>query len=152
MAREVNCHAVNLFFEARGEPSLGQRWVLDVVMNRVKSKELFRRSTVCGIVTQYKQFSWYLEHRQFMPSDPLLWEEYIHRLYSHDVTEMAAWERSFQISMIHYLYLHSSDVSKGSDYFMTIEQFIKRGYKPFPGTRIVEVIGNHIFFKSIQGG
>lgn len=71
-AREAECMAQNIYFEARGEPIKGQVAVGNVVLNRVKSKKY--PNTVCGVIKQarldpikgipakYKcQFSWYCD-------------------------------------------------------------------------------------------
>ena len=56
---EINCAAVNLYHEARGEPEIGQAAVMKVVLNRVKASNY--KSNVCNIVNKYKQFSWTLD-------------------------------------------------------------------------------------------
>ncbi len=48
--RALTCLALNVYFEARGEPVAGQRAVAEVTMNRVASKRYPR--TVCGVVYQ----------------------------------------------------------------------------------------------------
>lgn len=53
-ARDLNCLAMAVYFEARGEPISGQKAVADVVMNRKKRRGL---SSVCAVVNQPKQFS-----------------------------------------------------------------------------------------------
>ena len=53
----IDCMAKNMYFEARGDGSLAMLLVGQVTLNRVKSKRY--PNTVCGVVTQYKQFSWY---------------------------------------------------------------------------------------------
>ncbi len=147
MAREIYCHATNLFFEARGEIPLGQRWVLDVVKNRVNSK--MYPDTYCGVVTQPRQFSWYNDKRYEMPSDPILWEEYLTSIYHDNFLEMASWRRSLMLAMDHFLY-KGADLTDGSHYYMTVDVFIQRGYRPFPSTVIEKIIGNHIFFKPCE--
>lgn len=49
--------AANLYFEARGEGERGMIAVGHVTLNRVKSKDF--PSTICGVVKQRSQFSWY---------------------------------------------------------------------------------------------
>ena len=46
----LNCLALNVYFEARGEPLDGQYAVAEVTMNRVASGRY--PSTVCGVVYQ----------------------------------------------------------------------------------------------------
>lgn len=59
-ARDLDCMAQAVYFEARGEPALGQAAVAQVVMNRVRHPA-FPKS-VCGVVFQRAghscQFSW----------------------------------------------------------------------------------------------
>ena len=49
------CLAVAVFFEARGEPTMGQYAVAEVIMNRVEDDRY--PDTVCGVVFQDHQFS-----------------------------------------------------------------------------------------------
>lgn len=136
---------MNLFFEARGESPLGQRWVLDVVRNRVENK--YYPDSFCSVIMQPMQFSWYNDHRNFMPDDPLDWEDYIISLYGNNSVELASWASNFDSALFHYMY-SLPDISNGSLYYMTIEAFvIKRKLKPFYGTKISNIIGDHIFFK-----
>jgi len=51
-ARELNCLARGIYFEARGEPIRGQLAVGRVILNRVKSKAY--PDTVCEVVYQNK--------------------------------------------------------------------------------------------------
>ena len=56
--KSVQCMARNLFHEARGESLEGQKAVFDVTMSRMENKRW--PDSVCGVVHQYKQFSWTL--------------------------------------------------------------------------------------------
>ena len=51
----ATCLAVAIYFEARGELDINQLKVAEVVMNRVESEKY--PNTICGVVKQYKQFS-----------------------------------------------------------------------------------------------
>lgn len=55
--QEINCLIKNVYFEARNESNLGKNAVIDVTFNRIKHKNY--PNTICGVVYQYKQFSWY---------------------------------------------------------------------------------------------
>lgn len=55
--QEVECLALNIYHEAKGEPLTGQIMVGVVVSNRVHHKSF--PETFCGVIKQYKQFSWY---------------------------------------------------------------------------------------------
>jgi N-acetylmuramoyl-L-alanine amidase len=49
-ARNLTCLALNVYFEARGEPKAGQIAVAEVTMNRLASRRY--PDTVCGVVFQ----------------------------------------------------------------------------------------------------
>ena len=79
-AEEIECLALNIYFEARGEPVTGQLAVGHVVMNRVASARF--PSTVCGVVQQggelrrYRcQFSWWCDGLSDRPDDAGAWED-----------------------------------------------------------------------------
>ncbi|HZM34126.1 MAG TPA: cell wall hydrolase [Burkholderiales bacterium] len=55
-ARSIECLALNIYYEARGEPVDGQYAVAEVTMNR-KSAPGYP-STVCEVVYQRAAFSW----------------------------------------------------------------------------------------------
>ena len=53
---ELRCLAENIYYEARGEPLVGQYAVAEVTMNRVRSPEF--PDTVCAVVHRRGAFSW----------------------------------------------------------------------------------------------
>lgn len=55
-ARDLECLAEAIYFEARGESQQGQAAVAEVVLNRVDHRQF--PSTVCGVVNQPAQFSY----------------------------------------------------------------------------------------------
>jgi spore germination cell wall hydrolase CwlJ-like protein len=70
--KETRCLALNVYFEARGEPAEGQLAVAMVTMNRVKSRHY--PNSVCGVVWQRKQFSWTHDGRSDRPTDIRAWK------------------------------------------------------------------------------
>jgi spore germination cell wall hydrolase CwlJ-like protein len=52
----VDCLAKNIYFESRGESTLGKVAVAFVVLNRVKQSEW--PSDICRVIFQENQFSW----------------------------------------------------------------------------------------------
>lgn len=56
-AEDAVCLAKNIYFEARNESLQGQMAVAIVTLNRVKDRRY--PNTVCGVVYENKQFSWY---------------------------------------------------------------------------------------------
>lgn len=55
---DLKCMTDNLYFEAAGEPILGQAMVGHSVINRVKDSRW--KDSVCGVIYQPKQYSWTL--------------------------------------------------------------------------------------------
>ncbi len=79
---ELQCMALNLYFEARGETSAGQKAVGHVVLNRVNHAG-FPKS-VCGVVKQGEegkrfrcQFSWWCDGLSDQPRNQRSWRQSI---------------------------------------------------------------------------
>lgn len=99
--QEINCLALTIYFEARGEPRVGQMAVGHVVMNRV-ANPLFPAG-VCDVVHQGGklalgcQFTWWCDGLSDVPMNPRAWERslaYARRIYwdySKDPTAGALW-------------------------------------------------------------
>jgi spore germination cell wall hydrolase CwlJ-like protein len=71
--KEIKCLALNIYFEARGEPQDGQFAVAAVTMNRVKSFKF--PNTVCGVVWQRRQFSWTHDGKSDRPVERKAWQQ-----------------------------------------------------------------------------
>ena len=56
-AGDTKCLATAIYHEANAESVKGQIAVANVIMNRVKSKDF--PNSVCGVISQKGQFSWY---------------------------------------------------------------------------------------------
>ena len=65
------CLSMNIFFEARDQSLAGQVAVAQITMNRVESPHY--PNTVCGVVNQYKQFSWYWDGKSDVPKEAVAW-------------------------------------------------------------------------------
>ena len=82
---EVNCMALNVYYEARGSNLADKVAVADVVLNRVKDTRY--PNTICEVVKQGKQypsgkmvrnacqFSWYCDGKSDTPRDQDRWAE-----------------------------------------------------------------------------
>ncbi len=99
---EIECLALNIYFEARSEPDAGRLAVGHVVMNRVSDDRY--PGKVCAVVRQGGervrnrcQFSWWCDGRSDRPRDEHAWEQskaVATRIYwglSEDITEGALW-------------------------------------------------------------
>lgn len=70
--KEMRCLAQNIYFEARGEPAIGQMAIGLVTMHRVKSRRY--PNNICGVVWQRKQFSWTHDGKSDRPRDRRAWK------------------------------------------------------------------------------
>jgi N-acetylmuramoyl-L-alanine amidase len=113
--REFLCMALNIYHEARGESSVGQRAVAHVVLNRSKSS--FFPNTLCEVIWQRSQFSWTIR-----PVGSLV------------PREAASWGRAQSVAL--QVMASDPDPTNGAIYF-SVGRTAGRG-KP---TRI----GNHVF-------
>ncbi len=80
IVEEIDCLALNIYFEARGEPDLGKIAVGHVVLNRVADKRF--PETVCDVIRQGGekvlnrcQFSWWCDGRSDRPDDLRAWQD-----------------------------------------------------------------------------
>ncbi len=98
----LRCMALNIYFEARGEPFLGKIAVGHVVLNRIANRRY--PSNACAVIQQggerrrYRcQFSWWCDGRSDQPRNEASWREaifvamLIHRGATKDPTGGALW-------------------------------------------------------------
>ncbi len=99
---QIECLALAIYFEARGEPEAGQRAVAHVVMNRVDDADF--PNSVCDVVQDGGQevlhrcqFSWWCDGNSTEPRDVAAWERSmvmartVYWNYSDDPTLGALW-------------------------------------------------------------
>lgn len=77
---DLKCLALNIYFEARGEPTAGKIAVGHVVLNRVADRRFPKQ--ICSVVRQGGeirrnrcQFSWWCDGRSDEPRDQQAWRE-----------------------------------------------------------------------------
>jgi N-acetylmuramoyl-L-alanine amidase len=102
---DLDCLTVAVFKEARGESYRGKLAVAEVIVNRKQHPRLFPK-TVCGVLTQQGQFSWYHGPRSLQIKPGQLKQPKDRSAYLD--AKKAAVEA-----------LVGSDVTKGSLYFVT---------------------------------
>lgn len=107
---ELQCLALNIYFEARSESESGRRAVGHVVMNRVASSRF--PSTVCDVVRQGGerlnrcQFSWWCDGMSDIPLQRRAWSHSVDLAYeiyvgiSQDPTAGALWYHADYVSPI----------------------------------------------------
>lgn len=125
---EIECLALNIYFEARGETDLGKRAVGHVVLNRVSDPKF--PDTICNVIRQGGskvrwrcQFSWWCDGQSDRPE------------------EMHAWERSKAIARTVY-WGESVDPTSGALWYHADSVF------PSWRTKLIRgpAIDNHIFY------
>ena len=136
---------MNLYYEARNQPIEGQRWVLDVVRNRVASKQW--PNTSCGVIKQRLQFSWYNSAREFMPTDETEWYAHMKHLMRYNSVETLALEEAMRLATWHY-YQQPYDRTKGATHYMTWDLWTKHTVSWGETLGIAGKVGDHIFFFS----
>lgn len=123
--KEINCLASNIFYEARGESTKGQLAVGLVTINRVKSGKY--PDSICGVVTERKQFSWYRPGKIRSTGNSLFEEA-----------------RTLATKLYDEYYVANTyvDFVHGATHFHTV------GVNPsWRGKTLVRRIGSHLFFR-----
>lgn len=118
---DIQCLALNIYHEARGESTKGQRAVGLVTLNRVMSKSF--PNNICDVVFQPSQFSW-------TKKPP-------------EITEIKAWYRSVKVAQ-EALLIHSFglDTLRALDFHtVDVNPYWKDSYT------LVAQIGNHKFYR-----
>ncbi|MFD1033651.1 cell wall hydrolase [Sphingomonas hankookensis] len=118
---ELNCIAIGVYYESKGEPLAGQLAVADVILNRANSGRF--PASACGVLTQRSQFS-------FVKGG---------RLPDVD-TSRPAWKTAVAIARIARDELWKSP-AKGALFFHA------RRVSPNWGKTRVASLGNHIFYR-----
>ncbi|WP_082450840.1 cell wall hydrolase [Sphingomonas sp. Leaf22] len=118
---ELNCLAIGVYYESKGEPLAGQLAVADVILNRTTSGRF--PASVCGVLTQRGQFS-------FVKGG---------RLPDVD-TSRAAWKTAVAIARIATQDLWDSP-AEGALFFHA-----RRVSPKWSRTRVAS-LGNHIFYR-----
>ena len=71
MIAAAACLSLALYHESRGENLLGQLMVAKVIINRVQSPRW--PSSICNVITQDRQFSFYRKDNTPKPRDEVAW-------------------------------------------------------------------------------
>lgn len=107
--KELKCLALNIYWEARSEPTLGRFAVAAVTLNRVSHKGF--PDTICGVVHQGEerglhrcQFSWVCDGKPKRPGNAKAWREAEHIAHTMlfldlpDPTDGALWYHADYVS------------------------------------------------------
>lgn len=118
--RELNCLAVGVYYEAKGEPLSGQLAVADVILNRTKSGRFPK--TVCSVLAQRGQFSFVRGGKIPTPPNNAQWRK---ALAVAQVAQKDLWESPAENA----LFFHA------------------RYVRPSWNRARVATVGNHIFYR-----
>lgn len=140
---ELDCLALNIYFESRGDSYAGRVSVADVVLNRVDSR--YYPNTICEVVKQsvhsrwWKergkevpvrhqcQFSWYCDGLDDTPNDPHAWED------AQSIARNILTNDTFR------------GITEGSTHYHTLA--ISPNWINDRGMRYVGIIGAHKFYR-----
>jgi N-acetylmuramoyl-L-alanine amidase len=120
-SREMECLAVGIYYESKGEPLIGQLAVGEVIANRASSGRF--PSTYCGVLFQRKQFSFI--RGKSLPKVP---------------RASRAWQTAVAIAKIVDQDLKDS---AADDALFFHAKRVRPGWK----LKRVAAIGNHIFYR-----
>lgn len=119
--RELECLAVGIYFESKGEPLRGQLAVGQVIANRAESGRF--PGSYCGVIKQRGQFSFV--RGGVLPSVP---------------RSSAAWKTAVAVAKIVDRDLHAPTVGKAMFFHAT------RVHPGWKRSRVA-TIGNHVFYR-----
>jgi N-acetylmuramoyl-L-alanine amidase len=126
MLSAVTCLSLAIYHEARGEPIQGQLAVGQVVLNRVANSDY--PDTVCGVVTQKKQFS-------FLDGTKI--EHLV-----QNVTEPKSWSKAEYVAKA---------LIQGHKYDLVATHYHAKTVRPYwvnsPKVNYIVTIGNHVFYR-----
>ena len=130
--QNLHCLALNVYYEARGEPRSGQYAVAEVTMNRVASG--YYPDTVCTVVYQKR---WDPLRKRYVGA--FSWTE----LSRRPAPEGKEWQRAWEVAEAVYYKRHEPRLDGVLHYHaVTIKPSWSRGRKP------VARIGKHLFYRS----
>lgn len=123
--QQINCLASNIFYEARGESKKGQIGVGLATINRVKHPRY--PNTICAVVSQRGQFSWYMPSKIKSTGNSLFQEI-----------------RALATTLYDEYYVANTyvDIVQGATHFHTT-----RVNPRWRGKNITTKIGNHVFIR-----
>ena len=122
LSSTILCLALLVYHEARNQPVIGQQAVMEVAYNRSKHKNY--PNSVCSVVKQSDQFSWYKGSLK-PPS-----------------REKESWEKSYKLASD--FYTKKTNHTKGAIFFNTTRMGVR--YKVTTENGKPCKIGGHIFY------
>ena len=141
---ELECLAKNVYFEARGESTIGKIAVAHVTLNRVNSPRF--PSTICGVVHQavYSKW-WYEEHGKLVPVRYKCQFTWFCDGKSDAINDMRAWQQSMAVAEDVMLDM-TQDPTHGAKWYYNPRLADPKWQYSYVKTATV---GNHKFMRSL---
>lgn len=136
LEQAILCMALNVFFEARGEPILGQYAVAQVTMNRAEGDP----GKVCTEVAKPHQFSWTGGAIRKGPDGR--WTLRKHAAESKR-KDPFAWDVAQRVARMVVTGKMTLDITKGADHYHAV--YVKPGWSRALQRTIR--VGQHIFYR-----
>lgn len=134
MLSSVICLAFAMYYEAGNQEIIGKLAVGQVVINRVKSKRY--PNTICEVVTQDRQFSFYSDGKpERVPTEK-------------NKIEHKAWEESYQLAT--FLLAEGSNGEHVEGLIEGAVHYHADYVKPLWAKGKSVTIGNHIFYSEVR--
>lgn len=126
MYTELDCLALNIYHEARGEGRAGMIAVAEVTIRRTLSKRF--PNTICKVVKQRNQFSWYWDGKSDHPLDEVLYAD-AQKVAAMELTDY--W-RGFHFTGNALFYINPKTASfKGKEFFSKLTLVMRLGNHEF---------------------
>lgn len=129
--RDLTCLARNVYFEARGEPEIGQKAVVKVTLNRVASSRF--PNTICDVVYEKR---WDKRRRRYVGA--FAWTELDHL----PKLKSKKWKQAWRVA--EEVYENPQSVELKGALFYHATRIKPRWAKE---KERIKKIGNHIFYK-----
>ena len=138
----LECLALNIYHEARGESMQGQLAVAHVTLNRARDKRF--PNTVCGVVYQAKHSKWWKEkHDKLVPLKNKCQFSWYCDGRSDEIKNEDAWTWCISLAQM-VLQGDSKDPTHGAVYYYNPAKATPYWRKSF---KQVAMVDNHVFLK-----
>jgi spore germination cell wall hydrolase CwlJ-like protein len=139
----INCLALNIYHEARGDNYAGQVAVADVVLNRVEDVKY--PNTVCEVVHQAKLSDWWLDQGKEIPVRNQCQFSWYCDGKSDNPQNERAWNQSVAIAYTMMRYDSYRGITEGATHYHA--EYVNPYWAS--SMQVVGRIGEHIFYRTI---
>jgi len=129
---EFECMRKNVYFEAGNQDIKGKELVALVTLNRTKTKSF--PSTVCGVVRQTAQFSWYWDGKSDRPN-------------LNNVLERRAWDDATRVATA-AMRGRVRDFTNGATHYHAT--YVNPGWARSSRMKRIAQVGLHIIYRDIK--